>query len=146
MVKESLEDEMNSKEDECDDECDHEGHDHSQHAHNPFGNLDEETQRQIQELQMIEQSFQQLMMQKQAFQMELTETEQILKEIEKTSGEISRIIGGQVIIKTTKEEVKETMNHKKQLIDLRLKNIEKQEKDFSEKINSIRDEIMKKIQ
>ena len=34
---------------------------------NPLANLDEETQRKIQELQMLEQNFQQLLMQKNAF-------------------------------------------------------------------------------
>jgi prefoldin beta subunit len=112
---------------------------------NPLANLDEETQRQIQELQILEQSFQQLIMQKQAFQMEANETDHIIKEVEKTDGEISKIIGNQVVIKTTKEKILEDMKHKKELIDLRLKNIDKQEKEFSEKIESIRDEVMKKI-
>ncbi|MAH49415.1 hypothetical protein CMI37_26570 [Candidatus Pacearchaeota archaeon] len=112
---------------------------------NPLANLDEETQRQIQELQVLEQSFQQLIMQKQAFQMESNETDHILQEVEKTDGEISKIIGNQVVIKTTKEKVVEEMKHKKELIDLRLKNIDKQEKEFSEKIETIREDVMKKI-
>ena len=112
---------------------------------NPLANLDEETQKQIQELQILEQSFQQLIMQKQAFQMEANETDHIIKEVEKTDGEISKIIGNQVVIKTPKEKILEDMKHKKELIDLRLKNIDNQEKEFSEKIESIRDEVMKKI-
>ena len=42
---------------------------------NPLANLDEETQRKIQELQMMEQNFQQLLMQKNAFSMEANETD-----------------------------------------------------------------------
>ncbi|MCK5320954.1 prefoldin subunit [Candidatus Pacearchaeota archaeon] len=113
---------------------------------NPLANLDEETQRKIQELQMMEQSFQQLLMQKNAFSMEANETDFILEEVEKTSGEVSRIIGNQVIIKSTKEEIVEDMKKKKELIDLRMKSIDEQEKQFSEKIESIREEVMKKIQ
>ena len=112
---------------------------------NPLANLDEETQRQIQELQILEQSFQQLIMQKQAFQMESTETDHILKEVEKTDGEVSKIIGNQVVIKTTKEKILEEMKHKKELIDVRLKKLDEQEKEFSKRIESIRDEVMKKI-
>jgi chaperonin cofactor prefoldin len=82
-------------EEECDGNC---GHNHS----NPLANLDQETQEQIQQLQMMEQSFQQLLMQKNAFSMESNETDYIIKEVEKTSGEISRIIGNQVVIKSTK--------------------------------------------
>jgi len=113
---------------------------------NPLANLDEETQRKIQELQMIEQSFQQLLMQKNAFSMEANETDYIIAEVEKNEGEISRIIGNQVIIKSTKEEVLKDMKKKKELIDLRMKSIDKQEKQFSEKIDSIREEVIKKIQ
>ena len=111
----------------------------------PLANLDQETQQKIQELQILEQSFQQFMMQKQAFQMELNETALVLKEVEKAEGEISKIIGNQVVIKTTKEKITEDMNNKKKLIETRLKKIDEQEKEFSERINSIREEVMKKI-
>ena len=118
------------------------GHDHSK----PFANLDQETQEQIQQLQMMEQSFQQLLMQKNAFSMESNETDLIIKEVTKTTGEVSRIVGGQVVIKTTKEEVLEEMERKKKVIETRMKSIEEQEKDFSKKIEDIREEVMKKIQ
>ena len=112
---------------------------------NPLANLDEETQRQIQELQVLEQNFQQLLMQKNAFSMEANETDLVIKEVEKTEGEVSKIVGGQVVIKTTKESVLEDMKHKKELIDTRMKSIDEQEKEFSEKIQQIREDVMKKI-
>ena len=113
---------------------------------NPLANLDEETQRQIQELQMMEQAFQQLLMQKNAFSMEANETNLVIREVEKVEGEISRIVGGQVVIKTTKEAVLEDMKKKKELIETRMKAINKQEGEFSTKMELIREEIMKKIQ
>ena len=113
---------------------------------NPLANLDEETQRKIQELQMMEQAFQQLLMQKNAFSMESNETDLIIREVEKTEGEVSRIIGNQVVIKTTKEAILEDMKNKKKLIDTRMKTIDEQEKEFSEKIEAVREEVMKKIQ
>ena len=113
---------------------------------NPLANLDEETQQKIQQLQMMEQTFQQLLMQKNAFSMEQNETDFIIKEVEKTEGEVSRIIGNQVVIKSTKEAILEDMKKKKELIDTRMKTIDEQEKEFSEKIESIRNEVMKKIQ
>ncbi len=78
--------------------------------------------------------------------MEANETDLIIKEVEKTKDEISRIIGNQVIIKTTKEEILKDMKRKKELIDTRMKTIIEQEKKFSERIEKMRDEIMKKIQ
>ena len=123
-------------------ECNDSTHNHE----NPLANLDAETQGKIQELQMMEQSFQQLLMQKNAFSMEANETDLIIKEVEKTSGEISRIIGNQVVIKATKDEILDDMKNKKKLIDTRMKTIDEQEKDFSKKIETIREEVMKKIQ
>jgi prefoldin beta subunit len=117
-----------------------------EHNHDPFANLDEETHKKIQELQFLEQGFQQILMQKNAFSMESAETDLIIKEVEKTKGEVSRIVGGQVIIKASKEEILEDMNRKKKLMDTRLKSIDEQEKKFSEKIEMLREEIMKKIQ
>ena len=113
---------------------------------NPLADLDEETQKKIRELQMMEQSFQQLLMQKNTFSMEANETDFIIKEVEKTESEISRVIGNQVIIKTTKEAVLKDMKKKKELIAMRMKTVNEQEKEFSEKIESIREEVMKKIQ
>ena len=122
-------------------------HDHDQAPMgNPLANLDQETQGMIQELQMLEQGFQQLLMQKNAFSMESNETDLIIKEVEKTEGEVSRIIGNQVVIKSTKEDILKDMNNKKELIDKRMKSIDEQEKDYSKKIESIREEVMKKIQ
>ena len=123
-------------------ECNDPTHNHA----NPLANLDEDTQAKIQQLQMMEQSFQQLLMQKNAFSMESNETDLIIKEVEKTSGEVSRIIGNQVVIKTTKEEILKDMENKKKLIDTRMKSIDEQEQEFSKKIEEIREEVMKKIQ
>jgi len=132
---------------ECNHDHDHEGHDHAPAAPgNPFANLSEDIQRKIQELQMMEQSFQQLLMQKNTFSMEINETEHIITEIEKTSGEVSRIIGNQVVIKSTKEDILEDMKKKKELLETRMKTIDEQEKEFSEKMESVREEVMKEIQ
>jgi prefoldin beta subunit len=123
-------------------EHDHEGHDHG----NPLGNLSPEIQQKIQELQMMEQSFQQLLRQKNAFSMEANETDYVIGEVEKATGEISRVIAGQVVVKSSKEEVLEDMNNKKKLIETRMKSIDEEEKKFSENIESIREEVMKAIQ
>ena len=113
---------------------------------NPLGNLSPEIQAKIQELQMMEQTFQQLMQQKNAFSMEANETDYIIKELANVEGEVSRIIGGQVIVKTTKAAIIEDMNNKKKLIDTRMESISKQEKEFSEKMEAVREEVMKSIQ
>ncbi|MFH1585397.1 MAG: prefoldin subunit beta [archaeon] len=98
----------------------------------------------IQEMQFLEQNLQNLMMQKQAFQMELTETESALREIESSGDEVFKIIG-QLMIKTEKAKLKEELENKKKILDLRVKSIEKQESSLGEKLEEYREEIMRSV-
>ena len=121
---------------ECSDECD---------PRDKKFNVDAETQQQIQELQMLEQAFQQIMMQKQAFQFELNETDFALEEVKKAEGDVFKFVGNQVIIKTSKEKMSDELVRKNELLELRLKNLDKQEKEISSRLGKIRQEITKKL-
>jgi prefoldin beta subunit len=107
--------------------------------------FDEETRIAIQEIQMLEQNFEQLMQQKHLFNMESSETDLAMKEVEKSEGEVFKLVGGQVIIKTSKEKLIVDLKHKKDIIELRMKSIEGQEKEFSDRMEQLRKEIMTKI-
>jgi len=96
----------------------------------------------IQEMQLIEQSLQNILYQKQAFQMELSETRAALEEIKSSGDEVFKIVG-HLMIKTDKEKIKKELLDKEKFLDLRLKSLEKQEKTFSEQLESFRDEILK---
>jgi prefoldin beta subunit len=106
--------------------------------------VNKETQEKIQQLQILEQNLQSLLMQKQAFQYELNETENAISEVEKTSGDVYKMIG-QVMIKTKQEEVSKQLGQKKDILDLRVKAIEKQESRMKEESEKIRTEVMEKI-
>ncbi|MCK4501265.1 prefoldin subunit [Candidatus Babeliales bacterium] len=71
-------------------------------------------QNKIQEMQILEQNLQNLLMQKQAFQMELSETVSALKEIEKSSEDVYKVIG-QLMIKVSKDKIKEELNNQKMI-------------------------------
>ena len=96
----------------------------------------------IQEMQFLEQNYQNLLMQKQAFQMELSETQAALKEIEKSSDEVFKIIG-QLMIKTDKKKIKEELENKDKVLSLRVKTIEKQEISIREQLDKLQQEVMK---
>jgi prefoldin beta subunit len=96
----------------------------------------------IQEMQMFEQNMQNLLMQKQAFQMELSETESALEEIKNSGDEVFKIIG-QLMIKSEKTKLTGELENKKKILELRLNSFEKQEKIFEDKIEKMRDELMK---
>jgi len=106
--------------------------------------LDQETQEQIQELQILEQNLQSLIMQKQAFDLENNEAEIALKELEKTNQEVYKIVSN-IVIKSNKEDLIKELKHKKELITLRLKTIEVQEKTLMENSEKLRDKVLAKI-
>jgi len=141
---------MNSDKHHCkeDCECEEPCEDCSCENNKPINleNLDEETQRKIQELQMMEQNMQQFLMQKQAFVMELDETDLCLQELKTAKGEIFKIVGNKLVIKTTREEQEKELDHKKELIILRIKTMEKQEQEFMKKVEELRQEIIQTIQ
>lgn len=114
-------------------------------SENPFSNLDEETQIKIQEVQIKDQEFQQLILQKRNFKYELDEVDYALKELDKSEGEVSKIVAGAIIIKTDKETLTKELNRKKELIELRLKSIDSEEKELSKEVELLRDEVMKKL-
>ena len=60
-------------------------------------NTNPKTEKQIQEMQILEQNLQNILMQKQAFQMEITETQSALEEIENSGDEVYKIIGSLMI-------------------------------------------------
>ncbi len=96
----------------------------------------------IQEMQMLEQNLQNLLLQKQAFQMELSETESALQAIQNSGEEVFKIIG-QLMIKTEKAKIKEELENKKKILQLRTKTIETQETSLTEELGKLRDEVMK---
>lgn len=107
--------------------------------------MNKETEKKIQQLQLVEQNLQNIMMQKQSFQMQLIENENALNELEKTKKETYKIVGT-IMISADKEDLKKELSEQKEVLDLRIKNLEKQERNFKEKAEDIQKEVMKEIQ
>ena len=101
----------------------------------------EELEKQVQELQILEQNFQSLMMQKQTFQIELNETKTAVDEVEKSKDDVFKVLG-QVMVKADKKQLKKELSEKKDLLSLRMKSIEKQEKEFRANIERLRSELV----
>lgn len=106
--------------------------------------IDEETGKKIQNLQLMEQNFQNLALQKQTFQLELNEVITALEEVSKTKEDVFRVLG-QVMIKSDKESLKKELKEKKEILEIRMKSIEKQELSMREDVERIRGEIVEKL-
>ena len=93
--------------------------------------LSKETEQKIEQLQLFEQSLQSMLMQKQQFQSQLAEINSALGELEKTE-EAYKIVGN-IMVSSKKEDLKEDLGSKKEIIELRIKTLEKQENHTKEK-------------
>jgi len=99
--------------------------------------IDKDLQEKIQDLNLSEQQLQNFSLQKQAFQLELNETESALDEVQKSKDDVYKITG-QIMIKANKEDVIKEMQEKKEILSLRIKSIENQEKILSERVEKTR--------
>jgi len=107
-------------------------------------NVSKEAEQKISEVQLVEQNIQNLLLQKQNFQVQFTEIDNALSELEKSDDEVYKIVSG-LMIKTNKNKLKEELSSRKEVIELRIKNIEKQESKLKEKISGLQKEIMEGI-
>ena len=103
--------------------------------------MNKETEAQIRELQLLEQNLQNILMQKQAFQLELSETENAFEELSKNNGEVFKI-SGNIMIKSSKENILKDLKQKKDLITLRLKSLDSQEKNLSATSENLRKKVL----
>lgn len=108
---------------------------------------DKETEKidAVAQLQLSEQALQNLLLQKQLFQLEFMETNNALEELKKTKAEDIYKIVGSLMFKSNKIDLEKELERKKDILDLRLKTIEKQEEELKEKLFKNREIFLKEI-
>ena len=106
--------------------------------------IQKETERKIAQLQLIEQNMQNTLMQKQHFQSELLEVENALKEIDGAE-EVYKIVGN-IMLSKKKEDLKKELGSKKEIINIRIKNLQKEELKTKEKANALQKEVIGEIE
>ena len=93
--------------------------------------------------QLYSQQIQSVMAQKSSFLMELNEVKCALEEIGKTSEKFVFKLSGPILIKVATAEMKKDLEEKEGMINLRVKTLEKQEARIKEKIDELRNKIIK---
>ncbi len=106
--------------------------------------INKETEEKIGQLQLMEQNLQNILMQKQAFQTQLFEIDNALKELEKTKDETYKIVGP-IMVAANKKDIKDDLQSKKEILELRIKNLEKQERKIKDEATQLQSEVMKKL-
>jgi len=99
-----------------------------------------DAQEKIQRLQLMEQNLQQLLAQKQQFQAQVFELDKALKELKDTS-EAYKIIGN-IMVKSDRAELEKDVQQRKELADLRVQTLDKQEKQIRDKAQSLQKDVM----
>ena len=105
--------------------------------------VSKETEQKIGQLQMFEQSLQTFLGQKQQFQIQLVEIESALNELD-DADKAYKIIGN-IMVESTKNELKSDLQSKKEMLELRIRTMEKQESQVRERASKLQSEILQKI-
>ena len=105
--------------------------------------VSKETEQKIGQLQMFEQSLQTFLGQKQQFQVQLVEVESALNELDGTD-KAYKIVGS-IMVEADKNELKSELQSRKEMLELRIKTMEKQESQVREKASKLQSDILKKI-
>lgn len=106
--------------------------------------IQKETQEKIAQLQMIEHSLNNFISQKQNFQSQVLEIENALNEMQNCKGKIYKITGN-VMFESEKELLSKDLKEKKDLLDIRIKSLEKQETALEEKAKTLQSEVMEEL-
>lgn len=102
--------------------------------------MDKDTQESLAQLQMYEQNIQQILMQRQALSNQSIEIESALRELENTK-QAYKIVGN-IMVLADAETLRKELGEKKELVELRLKNYEKQEEQIRQKAMDIKAKLM----
>lgn len=102
--------------------------------------MSKEVEQKISQLQLIEQNLQNYLMQKQNLQNQLIEIESAQKELE-TAKKAYKIVGN-IMVSSAKEDLVKDLNEKKKIVELRIKNLEKQEDKIKKKAEELKKDVL----
>ena len=105
--------------------------------------ISKQTEQKLMQLQLLEQNIQSITIQKQQFSNQLLEIENALKEVQNTDSAYK--IVGNIMVLTKQKDLVEDLSQKKELANLRIQSIEKQEKKLREKATELQNEVVSKL-
>lgn len=106
--------------------------------------MSKETEQKIQQLQMMEQNLNNFLSQKQQFQAQLIEADSALSELKKTKKSYKII--GNIMVAADQGDLEKEVLQKKEMLELRIKSIEKQENKIKEKTSELQKDVLKRME
>lgn len=95
------------------------------------------------QLQLLQQNLQNVLLQKQQFQRQLGEIDSALKELEDSPAAYQII--GNIMVARGKEELGKELGQKKELLDLRMRNLVRQEQTLKQKMEETQEKVLKEM-
>ena len=95
------------------------------------------------QLQILQQNIQHLNLQKQQVQKNISEIDSALKEIEGTD-KAYKIVGN-IMVSSDKDTLKKELADKKEVLELRAKNFESQEKNLKDKAEEMQKKVLEEL-
>lgn len=103
-----------------------------------------ETNKRIEELQVLEGQLQNFLAQKQTVQIEINEIENALNELKSSGDEVYKVVSG-IMLRSSKEKLNKELKEKKKMLESKVDSFEKQEKILGKNAKTLRDELSSKI-
>ncbi len=100
-----------------------------------------ETQQLLEQAQVYQQQIQGIITQKETMNMQLLEMKNALEELEKSKETEVYKLSGPVLIKAKKTEVEKDLKEKKEMIEVRVKTLEKSEARIKGRIEELRHKL-----
>lgn len=100
----------------------------------------QELQKKIEQYKRMQETLQYFVIQKQEILNTINETENALKELENYNGKVYKLVGT-ILIEKEKEEIVKSLTEEKDILNLKLKSIEKQESSLKDSIGKLGAEL-----
>jgi prefoldin beta subunit len=103
------------------------------------------SQNTLAQAQAYQQQAQGILLQKENISIQLTEIKKALEELGKTTESEIFKMSGPILIKSTKSSVKKELAEKEEVLSIRMKTLEKNEKKVRERLTEMRDKLAKEM-
>jgi len=106
--------------------------------------MNEELVKKLREYESMEKQLQSILLQVNQLKLQLSEIDLATKSLDNAKDDIYRSVGS-IMIKTTKEDALKDLNNKKEMFEVRLASLERQQQDLGGKVSGMRTELQQQM-
>ena len=111
-----------------------------------FESLPEKVKEQVMRLQQLQNTLQALVLQRQSAELELRNVEKAIEELEKASDDaVVYKSAGPLLVRRDKESLVKELNERKEILNARLKVLERQEERTRERIRELQSSVQREL-